>query len=290
MARAEDASSPKHASSLGTSRWCNNVVKDVLGNLAWDKRKKRIYLPSLDEFMARVSGRYALQDSRASVEARATAVINVLKELQVPPNRELDPCSLNSQLQLADWLLYEENGDMPCGQWEHGSTYGALNILATSSALWEAIAGRLLKALAKDRSEDVIGRTSHVLRSAPESAKRLLLNDRAVRKKWKFPNPEALATEPFRRHLRNFAEIGYCMALHGDAEAIGFMNQAAAIPHVVHDLARWNSLHSKRNPSELMGSLQRKVEAPTENEKPIVPWHKAILEATESVFRQLDLL
>jgi hypothetical protein len=284
MEKAEKAA---NGEGVAASRWCNNVVKAVLGNFAWDRDEQRTSLPSLDEFMERASG-YDLQDSETLVEARATAVIDILKQLRVSPDRELDPQSLNSQLQLADWLLYEVNGDMPCGQWDHSSTYGAVDILAKSPLLWTAIAGHLLKAMANDSSEDVLGRTSHVLRYAPEHAKKLLLDDRSVRDTWKFRDPEALVTERLRPGLVSFIQIGYCLAHHGDSEAIVFMNQAAATPTVVNDLARWYALHAMRNPEQLVQSLRKKVEEPTENQKPFLPWHKAILGATESMLRRLE--
>jgi len=272
---------------ITTSRWCNNVVKDVLGNFAWG-RKKRISLPSIDEFMARASGRYELQDSLTLVEARAKAILGLLRELQVSPGSELDTRYLNGQLQLADWMLYEGNGDMPIGQWEHRSTADARDILTKSTHLWTAIIGRLLKALAKDSSEDVLGRTSHVLRYAPEDAKKLLLDDRPVRDRWRFPDPETFATEPLRRPaLVSFIHLGYCLAHHGDSEAIVFMNRAAATPHVVNDVAQWNTLHAKQNPENLVIELRKKAEKPTKDQKAFLPWHKAILEATESMLRQL---
>ena len=284
----EKARDAEKTGPIATSRWCNNVVKDVLGNFAWDKHKHWTSLPSLDQFMERASGTYDLQDSRTLVEARATAVIDVLKQLRGSLDRELDPHFLNSQLQLADWLLYENNGDMPCGQWDHSSTYGALDILAKSPFMWTAITGHLLKALAEDSSEDVLGRTSHVLRYAPEHVKKLLVDDRTVRDKWKFPDPEELATEPLRPNLVNFIQVGYCLAHHGAEEAVVFMNQAAATPRVVNDLAQWNTLHAKEDPEKLMQSLRQKVEAPTENHRPFLPWHKAIFEATGSRLEQLQ--
>lgn len=277
----------KKAGFVKTSRWCNNVVKDVLGNFALDRNRRRTSLPSIDEFMEQASDWYDLKGSMTSVKARVTSVIDVLKQLPVLQNRELNPQSLNSQLQIADWMLYEENGDMPCGQWDHSSTYGALDILAKSPLLWTAITGRLLKALAEDSSEDVLGRTSHVLRYAPGRAKKLLLDNRAIRKKWKFPDMEELASEPKRPAVAIFIQLGYCLAHHGDSEAIAFMNRAAATPDVLNDLARWNTLHAKRNPEKLLKALRRKAEEPTADQKPFLPWHKAILEATEFVFRQL---
>jgi len=283
------AEKAENARGVATSRWCSNVVKAVLGNFAWDRNEQRNSLPSLDEFMVRASGAYDLQDStKTLVEVRATAVIDKLKQLRVSPDRELDSQSLNSQLQLADWLLYEDNGDMPCGQWDHTSTYGARDVLDNNPLLWTAISGHLLNALAKDSSEDVLGRTSHILRYAPEHAKKLLLDDRTVRDRWRFPDPEALATEPLRPDLVNFTQVGYCLAHHGDPEAIVFMNQAAATPHVVNDLAQWNTLHAKQNPEGLMQSLQQKVERPTANQKTFLPWHKAIFEATGYMFRRLQ--
>jgi hypothetical protein len=283
------AEKAEKAGGVTTSRWCNNVVKAVLGSFTWDRNEQRTSLPSVDEFMVRASGAYDLQGTtKTLVEVRATAVIDKLKQLRVSPDKELDPQSLNSQLQLADWLLYEDNGDMPCGQWDHMSTYGARDILDNKPLLWTAIAGHLLNALAKDSSEDVLGRTSHILRYAPEYAKRLLLDDRTVRDRWRFPDPEAFAAEPLRPDLVNFTQVGYCLAHHGDPEAIVFMNQAAVTPHVVNDLAQWNTLHAKQNPEQLMQSLRQKVERPTENQKPFLPWHKAIFEATGYMFRRLE--
>jgi len=280
------AEKAKEAPKVATSRRCNNVVKAVLGNFAWGKNEQRTSLPTLDEFMNRASGAYNLRDSRTLVEARATAVIDKLKQLQVSDDKELDTQFLDGQLQLADWLLYENNGDMPCVQWDHTSTYTARNILAEIPSLWTALIGHLLKALAEDSSEDVLGRTSHVLRYAPEHAKKLLVDDRTLRDKWKFPDPEGLTTEPLRPALVNFIQIGYCLAHHGAEEAVVFMNQAAASPQVVNDLAVWNTLHAKQDPAKLMGSLRQKADAPTENQRPFLPWHKAIFEATESMLRQ----
>jgi len=91
---------------------------------------------------------------------------------------------------------------------DHASTYGAKDILAEIPSVWTALIGHLLKALAKDSSDDVLGRTSHVLRYAPEHAKKLLVDDRTLRHKWKFPDPEELATEPLRPALVNFIQIG----------------------------------------------------------------------------------
>jgi hypothetical protein len=280
----------KEAPQVATSRWCNNVVKRVLGNIAWDKDRQRTSLPSLDEFMYRASGVRGFRDSRTLVEARAAVVIDKLRQLQVSHDKELDTQLFDGQLQLADWLLYENDGDMPCIQWDHASTYGAKDILAEIPSVWTVLIGHLLKALAKDSSDDVLGRTSHVLRYASEHAKKLLVDDRTLRHKWKFPDPEELATEPLRPALVNFIQIGYCLAHHGAEEAVVFMNQAAATPHVVNDLAVWNTLHAKQDPAKLMGSLRQKAEAPTENQRPFLPWHKAIFEATESLFQQLPKL
>jgi hypothetical protein len=282
------ADKAKKAPEVATSRWCNNVVKRVLGNFAWAKNEQRTSLPSLDEFMHRASGACNLRDSRTLVEARATAVIDKLKQLQVSDDKELDVQFFDGQLQLADWLLYENNGDIPCVQWDHASTYTARDILAEIPSVWTALIGHLLKALAKDCSEDVVGRTSHVLRYAPVHAKKLLLDDRAVREQWGFPHPEQLATEPLRRRFVSFIQIGYCLAHHGAEEAVVFMNQAAATPQVVNDLAVWNTLHAKQDPAKLMGSLRQKADAPTENQRPFLPWHKAIFEATESMLRQIQ--
>jgi hypothetical protein len=222
------AEKAKGAPKVATSRWCNNVVKAVLGNFAWGKNEQRTSFPSLDEFMNRAAGAYDLRDSRTLVEARATAVIDKLKQLKVSDDKELDTQFFDSQLQLGDWLLYENNGDIPCVQWGHTSTYTARNILAEIPSVWTALIGHLLKALAEDASEDVLGRTSLILGYAPEHAKKLLVDDRTLRDKWKFPDPEELATEPLRPALVNFIQIGYCLAHHGAEEAIVFMNQAAA--------------------------------------------------------------
>jgi hypothetical protein len=57
------------------------------------------------------------------------------------------------------------------------------------------------------------------------------------------------------------------------------MNQAAANPRLLNDIARWDTLHAKENPEQLMQSLRQKAERPTERQKPFLPWHKAIFEA-----------
>jgi hypothetical protein len=281
------AEKAKKARTVPTSRWCNNVVTRVLGNFAWDKKRRRISLPSIDEFMARASV-LNLQDQATLVETRAIEVIKTLKQLQVSPKRELDTESLHSQLQLADWLLYQNDGDMCCGEWGHGSTYGALEILKKIPTVWTAIADHLLKALAKDTSVDVLGRTSHVLRYAPEPSKKLLADERTIRDRWRFPDPEALVTDPLLRpDLVNFMQVGYCLAQHGVEEAVAFMNQAAANPRLLNDIARWDTLHAKENPEQLMHSLRQKAERPTDRQKPFLPWHKAIFEADGSMFGRL---
>jgi hypothetical protein len=257
------AEKAKKAKIVPTSRWCNNVVTRVLGNFAWDTERQRTSLPSLDEFMARASA-FNLQDQATLVETRAIEVIKTLKQLRVSPDRE----------------LYQSDGDMCCGQWGHGSTYGAITILDTLPTAWTAITDHLLKALASDTSVDVLGRTSHVLRYVPEHAKKLLVDDRTIRNRWRFPNPEALVTDPLLRpDLVNFMQVGYCLAQHGVEEAVAFMNQAAANPRLLNDIARWDTLHAKENPEQLMQSLRQKAERPTERQKPFLPWHKAIFEA-----------
>ncbi len=277
----------ENSGTVPTSRWCNNFVRHILGNFACDTKRRWTSLPSLDEFMERASG-LDLRDSAAVVQTRAMDVIETLKQLGVSLDSQLDTASLPSQLQLADWLLYQNNGDMCCGEWRHGSTYDAIRMLNNRPSVWTAIADHLLKALANDTSVDVLGRTSHVLRYAPEHAKKLLVDNREIRDRWEFPDPEELVTNPSRRpDLQNFMQVGYCLALHGVAEAIAFMNQAAANPHLLTDLATWDSLHAKEDPERFMQSLLRKAEQPTEDQKPFLPWHKAIYEANVSMFGQL---
>jgi hypothetical protein len=281
------AEKAKKSRTVPTSRWCNNVVRAVLGNLAWDSNELRTSLPSLGEFMERAS-EFDLQDAATLVEARATDVIETLKLLAVAADRQLDTESLHGQLQLADWLLYQNDGDMCCWQWGHGSTYGALEILGKSPTVWTAISDHLVKALAVDTSVDVLGRTSHVLRYAPEHAKKLLADDCTIRDRWRFPDPEALIADPLLRpDLVNFMQIGYCFAHHGVVEAVAFMNQAAANPRLLSDLSRWDALHAKEDPEQLMQSLRQKAERPTERQKPFLQWHKAIFEATGSMFGRL---
>jgi len=283
--RAKEASNKGRV--VSASRWCNNLVTWVLGNIAYDKDKAKTYLPSLDNFMERASG-LPLGDSAPLVEARAKDVIEALKQLGVSPDRPLDTQSLPSQLQLADWLLYQGNGDMCCGVWSHGSTYPVIDVLEKRPSVWEDIASQLLKALSKDDSVDVLGRTSHVLRYAQGNAKKLLVDDPAMRERWRFPDPEELINDPLRRpDLQNFMQVGYCLALHGVAEAITFMNQAAANRPLLRDLALWDAQHAKEDPEKFMKSLQRKAEQPTEDQKPFLPYHKAICEENEAMIGRL---
>jgi len=83
-------------------------------------------------------------------------------------------------------------------------------------------------------------------------------------------------------------QVGYCLAYNGVAEAIAFMNQAAANPCLLNDLAKWDTLHAKENPEQLMQSLRNKAERPTDRQKPFLPWHKAIYKADGDMFGQLE--
>jgi hypothetical protein len=65
----------KSTVEVRTSRWCNNVVKDVLGNFAAEKKKKRTSLPSLEEILHRVTGMGYGGADLGPVGDRARAVI-----------------------------------------------------------------------------------------------------------------------------------------------------------------------------------------------------------------------
>src|SRR5713101_6145903 len=70
-------------------------------------------------------------------------------------------------LQIADIALYGKDRDIPWGEWEHGATY-AIRDLICEYKIIDEIAPHLMRILSIDKSDDVIGRASHLARYLPK--------------------------------------------------------------------------------------------------------------------------
>jgi len=161
----------------------------------------------------------------ALVSERAQRVLKALEDLQLLQETVMkDPVTAHAALQIADILLYEEDGDLPGGPWVHGATYPLIGLIGKNDKIMDRVTPQLMRILSSDNSEDVIGRASHVARYFPKEVVAAWPNDKVFGLQWTLPNPNELLEQ--LRQI-SFLQMGYCLAIHGLADAVSFMNDCA---------------------------------------------------------------
>ena len=212
-----------------------------------------------------------------AVQKRANILMKSLEELNLLRAPVMKDLKLAwAALQIADILLYEEDGDIPWGRWDHGATYPILDLLREDGNIATRIAPKVMRILSLDKSADALGRASHLARSFPKEQVAEWWRDRAFSSTWSFPSPNALLREP---RLIPFIQVGYLLAKHGVTDAIDFMNACGDNGDIVARTADWNVIHAAREPKKLEGSLREKAESPDESLGQFSRWHRNLYEA-----------
>lgn len=180
---------------------------------------------------------------------------------------------LNATMLLSEICLYEQDGDLPIGRWEHTATYRALDLLkGLPSQHQEHLVHQLSRIMAVDRSEDVIGAMSHMGRKFPALTE-YMRSERA----WGNRLRAIYEARSSRRPLTIMdAHIAYLLALHGDNSAADLLNQFAQNKAMMADVASWNLLHAYRKPKGLLESMHQKANSDDDNLRRFKSWHQAV--------------
>ncbi len=219
----------------------------------------------------------------AVVQTRAMEVIERLVETDLLRDQQIGPSLVNAFFLLADLLFYEEDGDLGCGQWEHGGTYPAVELIRSHPELHPQFSDRITNVVRSDRSENAIGIATHIARTLPSNIAEMWQADKSLSERWAFDDIDRLKEPGVRGLAIAHLHVGYTAALHGNDEAVRFMNSFAAEPTLLMDAATWNRFHSARDPQALLQSIERKAMNPIPELRPIQKYHRALLEATRQI-------
>jgi hypothetical protein len=233
-----------------------------------------------------IGGEEGLFDAAA---ARLSAMISTIDDFAIEIRHLPDRArAANAILQLADLCCYTEDGDLPYGAWEHGATHDLLDLIRQKQSISERLTPKLIEVLLTDNSEDVVSRVSHVMRHLPDDwvKKSDCLNN--VMRKWAFPKPEALLLDSTKRPLTiQYIHLAYLLALHSVDEAIDFLHRASLNRSLMSDLAQWNVIHCRRDPTALLESLKSKAASGVPRIARFRFWHEGILRVTDEALRRL---
>ncbi len=219
----------------------------------------------------------------AAIAEEGLVVIDRLIDSGLLSSQCIDASLVNALLLLSDLLFYEQDGDLPCGRWEHGSTYPAIHLLECHPELTNEISKRLTDVVRLDTSEDAIEIATHLARTMPQKIGEMWQEDSILSARWPFQSVDRL-TDPGTHPLAiAHVHVGYTSALHGNNAAAGFMNACAKDPVILADIAVWNKMHSARNPNALVRSIEEKAKNPTPKLRTFHEYHKAVFQVTRQM-------
>ena len=150
---------------------------------------------------------------------------------------------------------------MPCGPWEHRATYPLIDLMSGNDEVLYRVTPQLRRILSIDRSQNVVGRASHLARYLPRQAVSSWQEDEKFSQRWTFSDPNELLVTEKRPDLISFIHMGYCLAAQEVAGAVTFMNRCAGNKGVMADAAAWNFTHAMRDRKALIRSMETKLKS-----------------------------
>jgi hypothetical protein len=269
-------------------RTCNYLARSVLGlsfqskkSWASDRSAIKDFICTETTSLVREHTNPAVRGIADEVQNRALRMIDRFVELGFLTKKPLESPNVNSLLLLGDILFYENDGDVACGQWEHMATYEAIKLIEDHPCVHGELNQKLTEIVRRDNSEDAIGMATHIARTMPKEIAQMWDTDAELSSRWEFTD-NWFKDPGLRGLMMTHLHVAYTSALHGNDNAIEYLNSCADDRQALDVIATWNSTHAARDHEKLLNNLKVKATDPREELRPFIRYHKAVFETTKT--------